>query len=257
MATTLVFGLPGSMGAAAVQRALVLEEHLTAVLGRPLTVRVCPNYDAIERDLISGDLSAAWSPPRVVARVEARGGHVAVRGIRSGCESYRAVIVGRRGAGLSLTPGARVRAAWTDPSSVAGFLLPRAHLRGLGVSLVESHHPSFEEALAAVLSQDADLSATWASPASAAVPYAGYLEILGPLASDLEAVAYTRECPNDAIVFSPSVDADGAQRLWGAFLDMSESAEGVALAKEVFGTERFVAAPAEEYREIRALFPEG
>jgi ABC-type phosphate/phosphonate transport system substrate-binding protein len=259
MSAPLTFGLPGSMGAAtAVQRAFLLEEHLTQALGRPLTVRVCPSYEVLERDLLSGDLSAAWSPPLVVARVEAGGGQVAVRGIRSGCATYRAVLVARRTAGLRLAAGARLRAAWTDPDSIAGCLLPRAHVLDLGAELAEEfHHPTYVEALEAVLRGDADLTSTWASSASAATPYVGYRQILGERAAELEELGYTRECPNDAIVFSPNVDADGAQRLWGAFLDLTESPEGQELARLVFGTERFAAAPAEEYREIGAFFGEG
>jgi phosphonate transport system substrate-binding protein len=247
----LVFGLPNALGHThAVQRAFLLEEYFTELLRRPISVRVCATYEELERDLLSGELAAAWAPPLVCARLEARGGQVAAQGIRSGCSAYRAVLVARAGHAPPLDGSRPVRAAWVDRSAISGYVLPRAYLTGRGVQLEELFAGSYAAALEALLQGQVDLSATWASSAQAAAPYAGYRELLGPRAAEVVELGFTRECPNDGVVLSPGLEAGSATALWGAILDLGESPEGQALAQQVFGAERFAPAASGSYQEL-------
>jgi ABC-type phosphate/phosphonate transport system substrate-binding protein len=186
--------------------------------------------------------------------VEAKGGKVAVRGIRGGSASYRAVVVTLASRSLTLD-GAELRAAWVDRSSTSGHLLPRAFLRDKGVAkLEESFHGSYRDALEEVLQGRADVTATWASATDATQQHAGYRELLGERSGWLHEIGYSRPCPNDAIVLSPRLSERESARWVQAFLTIPEHPYGPRLARQVFGAERFEPAPPGSYTELKSLF---
>jgi phosphonate transport system substrate-binding protein len=255
-ASELTFGLPGSLGAAgAVQRALLLEAYLQQVLELPVTVQVCPDYATLELDLLEGRLSAAWGPPAVGAQVEASGGRVAALGVRGGAGMYRAALLGPADRQVTLDAATPLRAAWVDRQSVAGYLLPRRFLQERGVvPAVSAFEGSYLLALEAVLEGRADVTSTWASGSQAAEQYVGHTRLLGERASQLTVLGFTAECPNDAIVLSPGLDAAAGERLTAAFLAMAEQPDGRSLLQSVFGAERFAAAAPGTYDAVGALF---
>src|SRR4051794_40923068 len=81
-------------------------------------VATSESYSQLEERLGSGEADAAWGPPLVCARLEQQGGRVALRALRDGAATYRAVLVSRAQDSLNLSEPARVkrrpRAAWVD-----------------------------------------------------------------------------------------------------------------------------------------------
>jgi phosphonate transport system substrate-binding protein len=254
---TLPFALPPSMGQDhAAQRAHRLEAFLSHALSRDAVVRVAPSYQALERDLLSGAVSAAWGPPFVCARTEAYGGRGLVRGIRGGSATYRAAVVGLRSRGLKLEQK-NLRAVWVDRDSTAGYLLPQALLRERGLKGWETFSEerfagSYRAALDDVLAGRADVTAVWASaegaPADSAVE-----QLLGARAGELEVLGHSQSTPNDGVVLSPRADDPTAAALERAFLTMSDDPEGRAILAEVFQAERFEPAPRGSYRALYDL----
>lgn len=217
-------------------------------------VTVALDYQGMIQSLERGEALAAWGPPLVCAWAEAFGGRGLVRSVRQGFGTYRAAVVARRGEGVDLTsPG--LRAAWVDRDSMAGYVLPQAMLRERG--LRPSRHfaeakflESYEATLQAVLDRKADLTSVWASPAHASPPRDGVQQLAGPRASELEIIAYSRECPNDGVVAGPGLASEQQVALQCALLALERTVPGQQLIQEVFGAERLEESPPGSYRQL-------
>ncbi|MBS2030928.1 MAG: phosphate/phosphite/phosphonate ABC transporter substrate-binding protein [Deltaproteobacteria bacterium] len=257
MSTSLPFGLPPSMGQEhAARRARRLEAYLGNVLAREVVVKVAASYESLEKDLLSGAVTAAWGPPFVCARTEAYGGRGLVRGIRDGSATYRSAIIALKARKLTLESEG-LKAAWVDRDSTAGYLLPQALLRDRGMHgwkkfTEERFAGSYRAAVEDVLAGRADLTAVWASGEKSA-PATALGELVGPRAGEFEVLAYSRESPNDGVVLSSKSDDPTAAALERAFLTMHEDAEGLGMLAEVFQAERFEPAPRGSYRALYDL----
>jgi phosphonate transport system substrate-binding protein len=260
MSGTVGFGLPPSVGReSALGRANLLQTYLSAALGEPVTVTVAANYKALKNDLLSGALIGAWGPPYICSRIEAYGGQALVRGVRGGRSSYRSALVGRQQRQIVLGASTQLRVAWVDPESVGGFLLPRALLRerhadGAGFLREERFVGSYRAGVQAVLDGDVDLAPVWAPDLESAEPLPALAELAGERAAMLEVLGVSRSCPNDGVVISPLAARAIAQGIQQLFLKMTQDAPGRAVLKEVFGAERFEAAPPGAYRAVNDLF---
>lgn len=207
----LSFGLPPSLGRVG---AWELARDLATVLHGAGFSTVVPfrTYAEIEQHLFTGEIDVAWAPPVVCARVEAAGGHVALRGVRAGATSYRSVLVARAQDAFDLDVldrGAfRPRAAWVDKASLAGYVLPRAYLRSLGLSLDTAFLQqvllgSYSACVDALLGFETDLTALF-------VRAEGLEPIWGPKAARMKELAFTDEVPNDGVVISPNLAPERA-----------------------------------------------
>jgi two-component system NtrC family sensor kinase len=211
------FALPPSLGSDPVKE---LARRFADVLydGGFSTVVPMKTYEELELALLAGDVDAAWGPPIVCARVEAAGGQVVLRAVRYGAISYRSVLVCRTSDPLDLRlldveVGRAARAAWVDPRSMAGYILPRHYLRARGVDLSRAFVSerllgSYAACFDAVLRGEADLTASFANRRGL-----GYQELCRDRAFDLRTLGYTEECPNDGVVLSPRLSPDAARSL--------------------------------------------
>lgn len=254
---TLNFALPPSMGQEnAAKRAQRLETYLSNALARDAVVRVAGSYQALQKDLLSGAVVAAWGPPFVCARAEAYGGRGLVRGIRSGLPTYRAAIVALKARKLNLGQKG-LRAAWVDRDSTAGYLLPQALLREKGLRGWETFTEeriagSYRAAIDDVLAGRADVTAVWMR-GSGSKAVSGLQELVGARAGEFEVLAESRETPNDGVVLSPRADDATAAALERAFLTMVDDVEGVAILNDVFQAQRFEPAPRGSYKALYDL----
>ncbi len=252
------FVLPPSLGSeGARDRGERLGAFLQNALGKAVEVSVAPNYEALSKDLLSGRADAAWAPPFVCARTEAMGVRVLVRGVRLGMSSYRAALVCRAGARLTLESLKGTTAAWVDRDAVAGYLLPVAYLKSQGVeparTFTAQHFTgSYRGALEEVLSGAADVAGVFCPPASTGLSYsAGVEKVLGSRADDkFELIAYTEEAPNDGVPVAMNVPAQLVSTLESTLLGLEASPEGQELLKKVFSADRFEPAPRMGYRAL-------
>ncbi|MBN1203302.1 MAG: phosphate/phosphite/phosphonate ABC transporter substrate-binding protein [Myxococcaceae bacterium] len=252
------FVLPPSLGSEQVrERADKLAAFLHRALGKPVEVSVAASYEALAKDLLSGRADAAWAPPFVCARTEAMGVRVLVRGVRLGMSSYRAALVCRAGARLTLERLRGTTAAWVDRDAVAGYLLPVAYLKAQGVEptrVFTAQHftGSYRGALEEVLAGRADVSGVFCPPSSTGLSYtAGVEKVLGQRAGDkFELIAYTEEAPNDGVPVAMSVSPELASSLESTLLGLGDTPEGQDLLKNLFSADRFEPAPRMGYRAL-------
>lgn len=186
-----------------------LAREFAAVLFDARFTEVVPfkTYDALERALLRGEIDAAWGPPLICAAVEAAHGMVALRGVRAGAVTYRSALLARRQDPFDLqtiVDGAfRPRAAWVDPWSTAGYVLPKAYLLDAGADatklLGEKMFGSYAACFEALLDRDADLTASFVGPE-------GLEAVWGARMRPFRVLAYTAEGPNDGIAVSPQLD---------------------------------------------------
>jgi phosphonate transport system substrate-binding protein len=223
-------------------------------------VATSESYSQLEERLVSGEADAAWGPPLVCARVESQGGRVALRALRDGAATYRAVLVARSQDSLNLSDPAKIRrrprACWVDKSSMAGYVLPRAFLRSLGLDLktflVEEHMlGSYEKCVAQVIEGHSDLTSTFAGPGDTLGD--GYVTIAGKDATDLRAVAYTPECPNDGVVLSPKLDPGAARSMVHALLELVSKPAARDVLAHAFSVTGFEEPPPGSYLPLLGL----
>lgn len=132
-----------------------------------------------------------------------------------------------------------LRAAWVDPDSAAGYLMPRRYLRGRGAVLEEilseKFLGSFRACFDAVIEGDADLTASYVGRRGS-----GYIDLCGNHAAELRVLAWTDEIPNDGVVVSPALSderrAEVTAAINAAFGDAA-TAQQVALALDADGFE--------------------
>jgi ABC-type phosphate/phosphonate transport system substrate-binding protein len=101
-----------------------------------------------------------------------------------------------------------LRAAWVDPLSVCGHLLPRAHLRAQrhrleGFFVDEQFFGSYRAALAAVVDGRADVAGVHVLPGGAGLDESLDIHLPGS-SSQLSALAVTAAVPGDGIAALPS-----------------------------------------------------
>lgn len=255
----LRFALPPSLGTERlVEQTRLLRAALEDLLAEQVDVTVSQSYEALTRNLLSGAVDAAHAPPFVCAQVEPAGLVVAARAVRHGRASYGAAFVKRAGADVSLSRPKALRAAWVDPRSVAGFLLPVSHLRTARRIEPDLHlasqtfYGSYPGALRALVDGKADIAAVHAqkgNPESIVEALETHLPGSSKL---LEAIEVTAEVPGDGVVVGKGADAKAVKTV---FLHLQKEALGRRLLAELFHAERFEACPPASYRALYAVAP--
>lgn len=253
------FGLPPSLVAGDTDsRIRRLERFFGTVLDRPVEVYVAPDYEALAKDVLADRVDVAWAPPYVCARVEAMGVRIALRGVRRGTSSYRAVMLKRIGNPVDLDHLAGARLAWVDRDSVAGHLLPMSSLKARSVVPAtlgsQTFYGSYRAALQAVLNDEADVTSIFCALAESDAGNSQWRDaaelILPGSSSLLEPVSFTDDSPNDGVAVSMASQPELVESLERALLALHEDAEGRALLQEVFNAERFEPAPRLGYRAL-------
>jgi phosphonate transport system substrate-binding protein len=207
----LRFALPPSLPAAAVETVLthgaMLREALTAASGVIVDVVIPRDYDALRLAVLTGAVDVALAPPVVCAQLAAARVPVPLKVVRRGHAAFASALVVRRGGHVSLVPRT-LRAAWVDPLSMCGHLLPRAHLRAGrhrldGFFVDEQFHGSYRAALQAVVDGRADTAGVHVLPGGEGLAESLELHLPGS-ALQLSALAVTAAVPGDGIAALPS-----------------------------------------------------
>jgi phosphonate transport system substrate-binding protein len=251
------FALPPSLGREPVR---ILARRFADVLYASGFTTVLPtqSYSQLEDLLESGEAHAAWGPPIVCAMVEQAGGRVLLRAIRNGGKSYRAVLLCRSNHNfdfkrLGAPGGPQLRAAWVDPSSMAGCILARHHLRSLGIDLdaalsEEKMLGSYQRCFDAVLDYKADLTASFASRRGM-----GFVELCEERAMDLRQLAYTDECPNDGVVLSSHLDDEQSALLADRLHELFARRQALEILATMFNVNGFDEPPPQSYQPLLGM----
>jgi len=247
--------IPPSLGH---EQTAALAATLADSLGRHLQltieVDVARTYEELEARAIAGDAALIWAPPSVCARVHSAA-RMILKVVRSGHASYRAALFCRADEPIDLEELSEdVRVAWVDPLSAAGYLLPRQHLRDLGLDPDmampnQRFFGSFGDAARAVVQGHADLSSIFTHGDGDAVAAANLVVQVGDDASALRVIAITEETASDGLIIGAGLSDLVAGRLVESLL--ADGDAGPDLVRGIFDAETLMVAAPDDYEAIR------
>lgn len=251
--TTLRVALPPSYAKLDPEKRLRLEQFLSFATSLHVEAKAAVSYDALAASLLGGEAHLAWAPPFSCARLENAGIPVLVRAVRKGAATYRAALMCQAGVPVHLDKLRGLRAAWVDRESTGGYLLVAGFLKGRGVDLDRTFSSqvflgSYQAALSAVLDGHADVSSVYAPPAEVGSALA-LDDVLPGKASQLKALAFTDEAPNDGVALAPFTPPVLVRAIEQAFIGAADLPMGPDVLK-LFHAERFEVAPRNGYRAL-------
>jgi len=242
----LTFALPWQRNSEPVGSAAAdLLRWLGAEIGRRITPRVALSYDELLPLFEKGEVHFAWLPPISFLRLRAarlvRTLYVNERNAALAFHAIIAVRSGSRHYSLDRLRGAR--AAWVDPMSTTGYVLPRLDLAARGIDPRTTFSEdrflgSHDAAARAVLEGRSDVFGTFAEYDGQRIARAGFTGMGS--SSDWRVVLRGRESPSDVLAAHVSVDdalAGAMKQALSRALASPETAKlvGDALHVEAFG----------------------
>jgi phosphonate transport system substrate-binding protein len=236
-------------------------EALRAALSEALATEVVSEhharYDTLVEAMEAGTVAMAWMPPLLAVSLEDRGiAQPLALPVRQGSTSFRAAFFVPLGARRPLRELRGARVAWVDPSSAAGYRVPRAMIEAEGYDPVtffasETFYESHDRVVAAVLGELADVGATYCRVDEAGkVIWAGWTESDGASSARVEPAVISGPIPNDAFVVGASVDEHARAAILTA---LTTDTKASVAAQKLFNAAAFVAAQRSHYTALRAL----
>jgi phosphate/phosphite/phosphonate ABC transporter binding protein len=235
-----------------------LAARLATVVGRPAVAVVLADYRSLVDCLASGALDLAWMPPAAFVEAEKKGGRVLAVASRLGKTTYRSAIITRNDSPVTTLGDLRGQSvAWVDRDSASGYLFALAELlRELGGvgELGRQHFVGSHRAVCeAVADGWATAGATYAIlDDDGRVDTSGWHERLGPRASEIRVVGYTKPIPGDNVACRPGLDPTTTKKLADALVQLAGDDDGRAILHDVFRAEALVPEPGDIYGDVRS-----
>jgi phosphonate transport system substrate-binding protein len=223
-----------------------------------IMVSEAKSYEELTRSLVGGDVDFAWLPPIPLVALERRKAAVPlVSHHRNGSSNFHCVVVVRRDSPITTLEHLKGRrAAWIDPFSASGYVLPRIELFARGVDprsdfFGEKFYHSHEVAVRAVLQRRADFVATWAGvDAIGKLIRAPWLEM--DLEDDsLRVLATLGTIPGDTIAARPNLPFPAREKIRTALIRLSGDARQHFRIRDLFGVDEFRPWSTVGYEELR------
>jgi phosphate/phosphite/phosphonate ABC transporter binding protein len=232
---------------------------LQTATGLSVSGSVLESYSAMTQGVAEGGLDLAWAPPLVAIELESRGlaSPIAVvtRSLRAGYHS--ALFVRPKSSIKKPEQLSGAIAAWVTPESASGYVVPRWHLRSLGVSLEKAFSKerflgTHDAVAAAVLAGEADVGATHVGlePVSGKLATAPWMR-RGQPASAVRVLLLVGPIPGDVVVAAGRLSAPTRRRVLAALLSLRGDPEGATHA--LFASSRFEPVPEGHFSMLRAL----
>lgn len=247
--------VPPSLGAArASARAEMLESSLAGELGVEVQVRVATDYGELQRETLAGTSELVWAPSAVIAQLDEV--RALLRAVRSGLGRYHSALVARADKNVRVESMRGLRAAWVDPLSAGGYLLPLAWLRGQGIepNLVFDRQDflgSHRAVVDAVLDGKYDVAAVSTPSRDPDVLQRSLEFYAGSAATRLSVIGVSDSAPTDALVITTKLDVQAADSVVQKLAPIRGRTPAFLLT--AMEAERLERAPLDEYKEIRSL----
>ena len=227
--------------------------ELSQLLRTALEIEVKPvvlgDYEQLLKAITTGGIDFAWMPPLICARAKDSGAMLVAVNQRSGAVTYRSALLVRADAPYrTIADLVGARAAWTDPNSAGGCVLPRLYLRAhkvdLNVALAsERFYGSAAISCGAVANNEADLCASFVTEAHANDP----VRALGDVATVYSAapwrfriLAITESIASDGIVVGSHVPKTTRLQIGAALLDLHVTPGGSQVLRHLMSSDRLV-----------------
>jgi ABC-type phosphate/phosphonate transport system substrate-binding protein len=221
-----------------------------AVIGRlsglDFGVAEADSYRKLARLVHERAVDVAWLPPIPYLALEQQQAVVPlVSHERGGSTQFHCVLIVGAESKIHHPVGLRgKRAAWVDPLSAAGYVIPRIHLAAMGVdprSAFASEHfyGSHEAVVRAVVGGKADFGATYARGEVEGAKVRGAWSDLEGADEAVRVLCAFGAVPSDVIAARPDLAGNVRFRVARALMDASKDAQGKLLMGELFGVDDF------------------
>ncbi|MDB4944216.1 MAG: Phosphonate transporter phosphate-binding periplasmic component [Labilithrix sp.] len=257
----LVFGYAAHGASTLVrERVAELSRALGELAGAEIAVFEATSYEDLARAIVRGDVDFAWLPPLAFIALERRHAVVPlVSSERGGDTAFYSAIIVRADSGLVETDGlAGARAAWVDPYSASGYVVPRVGLAAVGVDprvafSEERFYHSHEAVVRAVVSGRADFGATFAGVnADALITRGSWLDVEG--ADEVVRVLVRfGAIPGDVVAATSDLAAERRDALTRGLLALSRTRQHRRLLTDAFGVDEFRRWVSAGYDALRRL----
>jgi phosphate/phosphite/phosphonate ABC transporter binding protein len=227
--------------------------------GLRIVPSVIDTYSSMLERMDSGEIDIAWAPPLVAIELENRAVATPIavvkRSLRAGYHS--ALFVRAKGGVRRIEELSAARAAWVSRESASGYVVPRWHLRSVGVRLDkafsnERFFGDHEAVAGAVLSEEADVGATHVGlePVTGKLASAPWLNLGAPAAA-VRVLLLVGPIPGDVVIAGHRVPQSLRRDLLAALLALREDPEGAA--QTLFESSRFEPVPEGHFTMLRRL----
>jgi phosphonate transport system substrate-binding protein len=253
------YGIVAPKGGTKATLAKEFAERLAVSSKLEIETAFADSYDALAAMLSTGKVTVAWLPPiPFIALERARIAVPLVGHHRGGHARFDAVLVVRKGSTDRTLYALRgKRAAWVDPLSAAGYVLPRIQLAALGIDprtvfASERFYGSHEAAIRAVMDDKADVAGTFARVDEAdTIVRGGWSEVPG-------ATEATRVCarfgaiPADVTAAHRDVTPQAREAITAALVSLSADSQVRPLLRDLFGVDDFRPWTGGDYESLRS-----
>jgi phosphonate transport system substrate-binding protein len=223
-----------------------------------IMVSEAKSYEELTQRLVAHEVDIAWLPPIPLVALERRKAAVPlVSHHRDGSRDFHCVLVARYDSPIKTLEdlGGR-RAAWVDPFSASGYVLPRIELFARGVDprtafFAEKFYHSHDAAVRAVIHCRADFAATWAGlDASGKVVRAPW-DDMDRAYDTLRVFAVLGAIPSDTIAARPNLPFVVREKIRTALIRLAGDARHHFRIRDLFGVDEFRPWPTLGYEELR------
>jgi phosphate/phosphite/phosphonate ABC transporter binding protein len=246
MGEMVVFGyVAAAPSPSATERMAQFSIELGKLASVEIVILEAKSYDDLAACVHRHEVDVAWLPPIPFLALERRSEVVPiVSNQRDGATAYNSVLIVHAGS-LDYEPGDLVgkRAAWVDPRSAAGYVLPRIELAeesvDLGAFAAEKFFGSHEAVATAVLERRADFGATYAGFDLEGVLLRGPWMDLPNGEESVRVLAAFGAIPGDCIAARTDIVASVREKIIGALVRISHDKNNRLLLRDVFGIDEF------------------
>jgi phosphate/phosphite/phosphonate ABC transporter binding protein len=226
--------------------------------GQEITPHPLRSYEELAEALEGRVVQLAWVPPLVHIRTDPRAAVPLVSARRNGKGTFEAVLVVPEDSPLKTEADlARVRAAWVDPWSATGFVVPRLELSERGYDprklfRSETFCGSHRSCITALTEGAADVAGTFARFDGTGDPESGgWGTVPG---AKVRVLARFGEVPTDVVCAAASIDGVTLKKLEEAFVHAGKEPEVQAMLRTVFNADEFTPRVEGNYGDLRRRF---
>jgi phosphonate transport system substrate-binding protein len=258
MGDMAVFGFVAEGGSeAARERMVTFSVKLAKLTGLEVVTCRAHNYTELAALVHQDKIDFAWLPPIPYLALVRHGRVIPLASARreGRAEFYCVLVVRADGAITNPRHLVGKRAAWVDPHSASGYVLPRIALAAVGVDprtafRTEKFYEAHEAVLRAVLDDAADFAATFAwLDREGNVARGAWLDVASSgTDKGLRVLATFGAIPADVVAARTELDGALRERLTTALLGVEADAPG--FLKEVFGVDELRRGPSPGYAEF-------
>ncbi len=261
MTDVLVFGYAAHGASTAMRERVAQFSHALGGLAKAeLAVYEAASYEDLARAVIAGEVDFAWLPPLAFVALERRNAVTALVSAQRGGDTafYSAIIVAKSSELLAPEDLAGARAAWVDPYSASGYVVPRAGLAAVGIDprvafAEERFWHSHEAVVRAVVAGRADFGATYAGvDANGEITRGAWMDVQGADEA-IRVLVRFGAIPGDVVAARTQLSIPRRDTLSRALLAISREPEHRLLLSDAFGIDEFRRWVSAGYDALRRL----